>query len=369
MVGIDALMGATFDSGSVLGALPDPVLAIGGDLRIRYMNPAAEQFFRVGAGLLQNATITEIVPADHPLLGLIRQVQATQAAVHEHGARFDTHRTGPHEVSLQITPLPESPGAVVLSMQPTAIASKLDLQLSSRGVARSVTGMAAVLAHEVKNPLSGIRGAAQLLEQGASGADRELTQLICDETDRICALVDRMEMFADRRPLEREAINIHQIIEHVRRVAQAGFGSRVAFRESYDPSLPPVSGNRDQLVQAFLNLVKNAVEATEPRGGEVVLSTAYRHGLRLTRPGSEARLHLPLEVAVQDNGSGVPEDVRAHLFDPFITTKRGGTGLGLPLVAKIVEDHGGVVEWESEARRTVFRVRFPVAPEARQGKT
>src|SRR5262249_7208923 len=216
------------------------------------------------------------------------------------------------------------------------------------------------LAHEVKNPLSGIRGAAQLLEQSVPDSERELTGLICEETDRIVALVDRMEAFADGRPIERGPINIHQVLNHVRRIAQNGFGKSVRFVETYDPSLPDIHGDRDQLIQVFLNLVKNACEVPGEGEREIELSTAYRHGLRLAVPGQQAKVNLPLVVSVRDNGQGVSEEIRAHLFDAFVTNKPTGTGLGLALVAKIINDHGGAVEFDSEPGRTTFRVMLPL---------
>jgi len=260
-----------------------------------------------------------------------------------------------------VAPLPEVPGHVVIMLQERTIADKMDRQLTHRGAARSVTALASMLAHEIKNPLSGIRGAAQLLELSASDDDRSLTRLITDEADRIVKLVDRMEVFSDERPVEREPVNIHAVLEHVRTLASSGFARHIRFVEEYDPSLPPVLANRDQLIQVFLNLVKNAAEAIgDAPDGEIQLTTAFRPGVRLMVPGAPARVSLPLEFCVKDNGPGVPEDLMPHLFDPFVTTKPTGTGLGLALVAKIVGDHGGIIECDSQPRRTTFRVLMPM---------
>jgi two-component system, NtrC family, nitrogen regulation sensor histidine kinase GlnL len=282
--------------------------------------------------------------------------------VNEYRVDLSTPRNpGERVVDLHVAPVAERPGDVVVLLLERTMADKMDRQLTHRGAARSVIALAAMLAHEIKNPLSGIRGAAQLLEQSVGDDDRTLTRLICDEADRIVKLVDRMEVFGDERPVEREPINIHVVLDHVKRLAQSGFGRNIKFVEDYDPSLPPVLGNRDQLVQVFLNLIKNAAEAIgeSSAGGEIALTTAFRPGVRLSLPGAKARISLPLEFCVRDNGPGVPDELMPHLFDPFVTTKPTGSGLGLALVAKIVGDHGGIIECESQPRRTTFRILMP----------
>jgi two-component system nitrogen regulation sensor histidine kinase GlnL len=347
---------------AVLAALPDPVLVVDEQGMLRYANVAAQEFFDAGTTMLLGLPLAGLLPADSPVFALIGSVRRTGASVSEYGVGVDMPRIGPRILTVQAAPMGDESSFVVVTLQGRSIADKIDRQLTHRNAARSVTAMASMLAHEVKNPLSGIRGAAQLLEEKASTADRELTQLICDETDRICALVDRMDVFSDRRPLERTAVNIHEVLERVRRAAQSGFARNIRFIEEYDPSLPPVNGNRDLLIQTFLNLVKNAAEAVPVQGGEIQLSTSYQHGVRMTVAGSDSRVHLPLVVTVTDNGDGIPEDIQPHLFDPFVSTKHNGSGLGLALVAKVIGDHGGVIEFDSQPRRTVFRVYLPVAP-------
>jgi len=346
----------------VLNALPHPVVVVAADGRVSGANAAAEEFFGTSASALQRRKLAEFVPFGSPLLALVEHVRARGAAVNEYKVDLSTPRTGAESiVDIHCAPIVELPGSVVVMLQERSMADKMDRQLTHRGAARTVTGLAGMLAHEIKNPLSGIRGAAQLLEASVEDPDRPLTQLIRDETDRIVKLVDRMEVFSDERPIERLPVNIHAVLEHVKRLARSGFAQRIRIVEDYDPSLPAVLGNRDQLVQVFLNLVKNAAEAIGPEAsdGEIHLTTAFRPGIRLSVPGSADRVSLPLEFCVKDNGPGVSSDILGHLFDPFVTTKASGTGLGLALVAKIIGDHGGVIECESVPRRTVFRILLP----------
>ncbi len=347
---------------AVLNALPHPVVVVAPDGKVVDANAAAEAFFEVSVPLLRRQSLRDLVPFGSPLLTLVEQVRSRGAAVNEYKVDLGTPRNpGDRLVDMHVAPLPEQADYVVVMLQERTIADKMDRQLTHRGAARSVIALAAMLAHEIKNPLSGIRGAAQLLEQSVGDDDRTLTRLICDEADRIVKLVDRMEVFGDERPVEREPINIHVVLEHVKRLAQSGFARNIKFIEDYDPSLPPVLANRDQLVQVFLNLIKNAAEAIgeNSAGGEIALTTAFRPGVRLSLPGSKTRVSLPLEFCVRDNGPGVPDELMPHLFDPFVTTKPSGSGLGLALVSKIIGDHGGIIECESQPRRTTFRILMP----------
>ena len=351
----------------LLAALPHPILVLADDERVIYANTAAEVFFESSQALLKRQRLEEVVAFGCPLVALVREVRRTGFTINEYGVGIATPKSQAQRiVDIHSGPLPESTELTLVMLQQRSMAQMIERQLTHRAAARSVSGLAAILAHEIKNPLSGIRGAAQLLEPGLSDDDRQLAELICTETDRIRNLVDRMEVFGDERPLVTEPVNIHAILDHVARIAETGFARNIRVVTEYDPSLPPVTVNRDKLIQAFLNLVKNAAESiaekTEP--GRIVLRTAFRPGVRMAVKGSRDRVSLPLCIEIEDDGPGVPEAMRPHLFDPFVTSKRTGTGLGLALVAKIIGDHGGIIECYSEPPRTIFRVLLPLEERA-----
>jgi two-component system nitrogen regulation sensor histidine kinase GlnL len=348
---------------SVLQALPQPVIVCDEANMVVFVNYAAEAFFGASLSVLSRQKLDDLIAFGSPIVSLVQSVIARRAPMTEYRLRVGSSRFGDERiVDVFASPLTDTDGRVALLFQERTMADKIDRQLVSRGAARSVTGLASMLAHEIKNPLSGIRGAAQLLEQTVTAEEAPLARLIREETDRIVTLIDRVEVFGDDRPMEREPINIHVVLDRVKLLAKNGVARHITFSEEYDPSLPSVWGNRDQLVQVFLNLVKNASEALDRTAKpEIKFSTAFRPGIKISVSGILDRISLPLEITIEDNGPGVPAEVLPILFDPFVTTKANGSGLGLALVAKIVGDHGGVIDSESRPGRTRFRILLPVA--------
>ncbi len=347
------------DYEAVWSALPIPALIIQDADKIVGMNSAAESFVGASSKQVTGKSLEQFVGSSSRVLDVVRQAAEKSVSVVQYEVEFAWKDKALRTGTLQAAQIGRGDGDLLLLFTPRGLAEKMDRSLASRSAARSVTGMAAMLAHEIRNPLAGISGAAQLLSMNLDEADRELTNLIVGETDRIGDLVNRVEQFGDMRPTSRESVNIHDVIDRTVKLAKAGHAAHVRFIEEYDPSLPPTVGDQDQLHQVFQNLIKNASEAVPPVGGVVTIKTAFRPGVRLTVPGAVAA-GLPLEILIADNGKGIQPDLIEDIFDPFVTTKVNGSGLGLSLVSKVLTDHGGVIECDSEEGRTIFRILLPV---------
>jgi len=349
-----------------INTIPAGVIVFDEEDQIVFVNPSAETFFSTSAQQLRLMSIEELFGPNSAVGGLFQQARLTSMPIAEFDVQIMLPRAGTVQASVTVVPVLEANGNqpngdMILQFSTTSIAHRIEQQMRRQGAARSTAGMVAVLAHEVRNPLAGIRGAAQIIESSVSGEERELTQLIADEVDRISNLIERIDVFAEIGPAPEKPVNIHEALARARRVLESsGALAELNFQEVFDPSLPLVRGDFEGLVQIFLNLIKNAADAARIGGKEILIKTAYRHGLRLAADGRREWGALPIEVSVQDNGPGIPKELQSDIFDPFVTTKPGGHGLGLAVVAKIVGDHAGAVEFESEPFRTIFNIHLPL---------
>jgi two-component system nitrogen regulation sensor histidine kinase GlnL len=349
-------------------SLPVPALIVGHDNRITEANPAAEIFFNSSARALTGVPILDRLAIETDLEDGFARVRTNQAALFVNDIDITTGERPPVQCNLQIAPLQDGGGALLVLIAPRDVADRLARAGGARSVVQSAIGMAEMLAHEIKNPLAGITGAAQLLSMNLSAEDRELTDLIVEESRRIVKLLEQVEQFGNTRPPERRAINLHDVLDRARRSALVGFAARMQIVEEYDPSLPMAWADPDQLLQVFQNLIKNAAEACGPGGGTIRIRSFYELALRRRRAdGSGAA--APLNIEIIDDGPGIPPALGAAIFEPFVSGKPNGTGLGLALVSKIILDHDGWISLDSVPGRTVFRISLPMEPRpgARRG--
>ena len=350
----------------IFAILPNPVFVLDRDDQFIYLNQAAEIFFQSSQMMLLGTSLTSLIPADSNFLSMVSRARTQVTSVGDQGVEFAGPKIGLKLINVQITPFGDTEPRLLVCIQERALAERLRGQSLFRGAARSIAAMAALLAHEVKNPLAGIKGAAQLLEAdldvNGDVNGQSLTRMIVEESDRVAALLDRMEGFAGGANLVLAPVNIHEILDHCLNLAQASYGAHTTIRRSYDPSLPLVNGHRDLLIQAFINMIKNASEATDSNG-EIVIKTSYSQGRRLTFAAVDGGSYAPVQVEIIDNGAGISEELRDHIFDPFVSGRSGGSGLGLTMVASVIADHGAMIDVESVPGQTVFRMNFPVAPD------
>ncbi len=357
------------DAEDLLNSLPTPILVVDPNDRLTFANPAAEALLQTSAAQLRQTSLDELFGFGSAVAGLIRHSRTEVMPMAEFEVHISTPRMHPDRISIATAPVfkggaPDPGGDVIVQLTPISIAQRIDQQMRRQGAARSAAGMVSVLAHEVRNPLAGIRGAAQIIESAVEGDEKALSRLIADEVDRIGNLIERIDVFAEVGPAPRSPVNVHEALDRAYRVLESsGAFAGLNVIDQYDPSLPPVRGDFEGLVQIFLNLLKNAADAAREGGKEVRLRTGYRQGIRLASERRSDAGMLPVEVAIQDNGPGIPEDLQRNVFDPFVTTKSNGHGLGLAVVAKIIGDHGGAVEFESEPRNTIFTVHLPLYAE------
>ncbi len=340
----------------LIAALPAAVLVVEPSGQIAQVNAAAEALLNTSEGHLVGQMLGDVLTLP------TRFAAASDAPFVAYDLDVSLRKSAPLRVDMSVSPLVDFAGWRLISLHGGTAAQRMG-QVRARDSGRAAVSMAAMLAHEIKNPLSGIRGAAQLLEGQVDVDGARMTTLIRDEVDRVAALIDQMQGFTDTRALERKPENIYAILDHVRGVAGNGFARGITIRDSFDPSLPPVLVHRDSLIQILINLLKNACEAIEPDAGRITITTAYRHGVSVSVDGGAKRVALPIELCVIDNGPGPPMHVAENIFEPFISSKSSGRGLGLALADKLMRDMGGMIQFarEGDPVRTVFRLFLPRA--------
>jgi two-component system, NtrC family, nitrogen regulation sensor histidine kinase GlnL len=342
----------------LLAHMPYAILTVTRDLHISFANNVAEDTLGESIAYLRKRTLSDIFHPSEKLVALVNSVFEQNSPLKEYDFTLSGHRVGTRTVTLHLVPVGNN---VLVCFDDASAAHTLSHSVLQRQHAQAQSNMAAILAHEVKNPLAGIRGAAQLLQKTATREDRELTTLICNEADRIKSVVEEMEFFSNPSELKTEAVNIHEVLRYVQTITEKGAGKQVKFIERFDPSIPPVLGHQNLLIQAFINLLKNSIEATD-NNAIITLSTSYQSGTRLRIGNALAPRKLPIHVTVEDNGSGIPPELQKSVFDPFITTKKTGKGLGLAIVAKIIADHGGVIDLDTGTEQgTRLHILLPVA--------
>jgi two-component system, NtrC family, nitrogen regulation sensor histidine kinase GlnL len=347
--------------GVIWASLPIPALLIDPDSRVIEVNPAGELFLNASTRNLVGQPVWDRLHINAPMEEALARVRANRAPMTINEADVTTGERPPVTCTLQLAPMHDNADVVMLLISPREIADRLGRATAVKSAAKSAIGMAEMLAHEIKNPLAGITGAAQLLGMNLPPEDRELADLIVEESRRIVKLLEQVEQFGNLRPPDRRAVNIHDALDRARRSALVGFAARMTILEDYDPSLPPTWADPDQLMQVFLNLIKNAAEAAGPQGGTIRLRTFYDLSLRLRRKDGSGN-PLALQIEIIDDGPGIPPDIAGNIFEPFVSGRENGTGLGLALVSKIISDHDGWIAVDSVPGRTVFRVSLPVAP-------
>ncbi|MEM7473176.1 MAG: ATP-binding protein [Pseudomonadota bacterium] len=342
------------------GSLPLPGLVVDDTNTVTQVNTAMETFLNVSSRSMIGSPVWDRLHVNAPLDEAITRIRRDDAPLFVNNVDVGSGERPPVQCNIQFSTIIDRPGYVLVLLKPREIADKMGQALQTKSAAKSAIGMAEMLAHEIKNPLAGITGAAQLLSMGLEPKDQELTDLIVAETRRIVKLLEQVEQFGNLRPPQRKAVNLHDILDRVRKSAAVGFAAHMRLEELYDPSLPPTFADPDQLVQVFMNLVKNAAQA-QPLGGRITVKTFYEQSLRVSRPDG-SRVAVPLNVEIIDDGPGLPDDLAGDIFEPFVSGHENGTGLGLALVSKIISEHDGWIAVNSVPGKTVFRISLPVAP-------
>lgn len=348
-------MGSDDRARQLLGNLTTAVLTFDRRLCITSINPAAEVMFEVSAKRILGRKLSNVLPRSQPLLKSLKQTLASRHPFTARGLRLPLRPGKSITVDCTVTPILEGSQPDELLVEITQVDRLLRLTRDEGVLERQAANRAVLrgLAHEIKNPLGGLRGAAQLLERELPDKSlKEYTRIIIHEADRLRNLVDRI--IGPHQPLKKRVVNIHEILEHVRKLILVEVPVGLTINTNYDPSLPELQADPEQLIQATLNIVRNSAEAMKNRG-TIQLRTRVERSFTI----GHKRRRLALRVDIEDNGPGIPQDLVEHVFYPMVTGRPGGTGLGLSIAQDIVARHGGMIECASQSKQTVFTIYLP----------
>jgi len=367
MVDFQAFSNSPQDN-KLLDLLPFPVLLITEDASFVWLNHAAETFFDSSRTMLVGSELTLFFASDSPIFSLIDRSRSSGRSVSDSSVSFYSPKFGARRGDVNLVPIMGAKGTVselIITIHEQTSFRQFEDMNQFKGAALSMSKMTALLSHEIKNPLAGIKGAAQLLQMELPEQSHELSEMIVTEADRITSLLNRIDTFSVDAPLSLENLNIHEVLDHTLRVTSASFGRHLVIERQYDPSLPFLDADRELLVQCFLNLFKNASEATA-KGGRLKIRTSYNLARYMAQSATKRLVHLPLQIEVEDNGSGISDEVVSHIFEPFISTKTQGSGLGLAMVASIISDHGGAISLKQVPAGSCFVINLPLSDMAQK---
>ena len=347
---------------SILNELRTPVFLINKSNVVIYINEIGEEFFGVSSFILIGKKINNLVSNDSPILNLIERVRNSKTGITEESLDFSNLNFPKRKVRVHVVPLSFDNSKIIIQISQLALSEMFQSQRINSKISKSFSSMIDMLMHEIKNPLAGIKGASQLIETDIKDKSNllELTNLISIECDRVEELLNRMEQISNNNiKLDYESLNIHEILNHCKRVAENSFGTEITFINEFDPSLPRLFANKNLLIQIIINLLKNATEASQKKGS-IKIKTSFNSN-KITSFGKEdIPIPLPLQIEIIDFGIGIPSNLLSSIFDPFVSSKKDGKGLGLSIVASGLEEMGAVIDVSSNSGFTNFCINFPL---------
>ena len=347
---------------SILNELRTPVFLVNKNNDVVYINSIGEEFFGHSANLIIGFSIYNLIPEDSPVSILLKRVRKSKQGLTEESLDFSNINFPNRKVRAHIVPLSFDSNQIIFQLSELTVSEMFQSQRINSKISKSFSSMVDMLMHELKNPLAGIKGASQLIESDLNSDKnvKELTSLINIESDRIVSLLNRMEQINNNDVIkDQEFLNVHEILNHCKRVAQNSFGSNIKYIESFDPSLPHIFANKDILIQIFLNLLKNACEAAS-NTSKIKIKTSFNSDKKISFSHEEIPSSLPLQIEIIDYGTGITKSLLPNIFDPFISSKKEGKGLGLSIVASGLNDMGAVIDVMSSPGLTNFIINFPL---------